>query len=60
MSGILGSGKSTLTALLLKNFKARIGDIIIDNQSLYDTSSDSLGADIINSSRYYAFSSLSR
>ncbi|MFQ3886473.1 MAG: ATP-binding cassette domain-containing protein [Rickettsia conorii subsp. raoultii] len=40
--GHSGSGKSTLIALLLKNFKAGIGDIIIDNQSLYDTSSDSL------------------
>lgn len=43
--GIVGhsdSGKSTLIALLLKNFKAGIGDIIINNQSLYDTSSDSL------------------
>ncbi len=34
--GHSGSGKSTLIALLLKNFKAGIGDIIIDNQSLYD------------------------
>ena len=43
--GIVGhscSGKSTLIALLLKNFKVGIGDIIIDNQSLYDTSSNSL------------------
>lgn len=40
--GHSGGGKSTLIALLLKNFKAGIGDIIIDNQSLYDTSSDSL------------------
>lgn len=40
--GHSGSGKSTLIALLLKNFKAGIGDIIIDNQSIYDTSSDSL------------------
>ncbi|HJD60515.1 MAG TPA: ABC transporter ATP-binding protein/permease, partial [Rickettsia endosymbiont of Omalisus fontisbellaquei] len=40
--GHSGSGKSTLIALLLKNFKALSGDIIIDNQSIYDTSSDSL------------------
>ncbi|MEY4464026.1 MAG: ABC-type multidrug transport system, ATPase and permease component [Pseudomonadota bacterium] len=40
--GHSGSGKSTLIALLLKNFKAGSGDIIIDNQSIYDTSSDSL------------------
>ncbi|CAK6513334.1 ABC transporter ATP-binding protein [Rickettsia helvetica] len=40
--GHSGGGKSTLIALLLKNFKAGIGDIIIDNQSIYDTSSDSL------------------
>jgi len=40
--GHSGSGKSTLIALLLKNFKAGTGDIIIDNQSIYDTSSDSL------------------
>ncbi|WP_232202761.1 hypothetical protein [Rickettsia montanensis] len=47
--GIVGhSGSGTLIALLLKNFKAGIGDIIIDNQSLF------------NSSRYYAFLSLSR
>ncbi|WP_392506930.1 ATP-binding cassette domain-containing protein [Rickettsia sp. 2024-CO-Wats] len=40
--GHSGSGKSTLIVLLLKNFKVGIGDIIIHNQSLYDTSSDSL------------------
>nr|WP_253308623.1 ABC transporter ATP-binding protein [Rickettsia endosymbiont of Ceutorhynchus assimilis] len=44
--GHSGSGKSTLIALLLKNFKAGTGDIIIDNQSIYDTSSDSLRAQI--------------
>ena len=41
-----GSGKSTLIALLLKNFKATTGDIIIDQQSIYDTSSDSLQSQI--------------
>jgi ATP-binding cassette subfamily B protein len=40
--GHSGAGKSTLIALLLKNFKATDGDIIIDNQSLYKTSSESL------------------
>ncbi|WP_341790417.1 ATP-binding cassette domain-containing protein [Rickettsia endosymbiont of Polydrusus tereticollis] len=44
--GHSGAGKSTLIALLLKNFKATNGDIIIDNQSLYDTSSDSLRTQI--------------
>lgn len=44
--GHSGGGKSTLIALLLKNFKANSGDIIIDNQSLYDTSSDSLRSQI--------------
>ena len=40
--GHSGAGKSTLIALLLKNFKATSGDILIDNQSIYDVSSDSL------------------
>ncbi|WP_341786994.1 ATP-binding cassette domain-containing protein [Rickettsia endosymbiont of Cantharis rufa] len=40
--GHLCSGKSTLIALLLKNFKTGIGDIIIDNQTIYDISTDSL------------------
>lgn len=40
--GRSGSGKSTLISLLLKNFKATNGDIIIDGQSIYDISSDSL------------------
>lgn len=44
--GHSGSGKSTLIALLLKNFKASCGNIIIDNQNLYDTSSDSLRSQI--------------
>ncbi len=44
--GHSGSGKSTLIALLLKNFKTNSGDITIDNQSIYDVSSDSLRAQI--------------
>ncbi|HJD55367.1 MAG TPA: ABC transporter ATP-binding protein/permease [Rickettsia endosymbiont of Pyrocoelia pectoralis] len=44
--GHSGGGKSTLIALLMKNFKVGSGDIIIDNQSLYDTSSDSLRSQI--------------
>lgn len=40
--GHSGAGKSTLISLLLKNFKATDGDIIIDNQSIYDVTSDSL------------------
>ena len=44
--GHSGSGKSTLISLLLKNFKATHGDIIIDNQSIYDVSSDSLRSQI--------------
>ena len=44
--GHSGAGKSTLASLLLKNFKATDGDIIIDNQSIYDVSSDSLRSQI--------------
>ena len=44
--GHSGAGKSTLISLLLKNFKATNGNIIIDNQSIYDTSSDSLRSQI--------------
>ncbi|HJD61954.1 MAG TPA: ABC transporter ATP-binding protein/permease [Rickettsia endosymbiont of Columbicola hoogstraali] len=44
--GHSGGGKSTLIALLLKNFKASSGDIIIDKQSVYDSSSDSLRSQI--------------
>jgi ATP-binding cassette subfamily B protein len=44
--GHSGSGKSTLISLLLKNFKATQGDILIDYQSLYETSADSLRAQI--------------
>ncbi|WP_419241219.1 ABC transporter ATP-binding protein [Cardinium endosymbiont of Nabis limbatus] len=40
--GRSGSGKSTLISLLLKNFKPTSGNIIIDNQSIYDVSSESL------------------
>lgn len=44
--GHSGAGKSTLISLLLKNFKLTSGDIIIDNQSIGDVSSDSLRAQI--------------
>jgi len=44
--GYSGAGKSTLISLLLKNFKATNGDIIIDNQSIYGASSDSLRSQI--------------
>lgn len=44
--GHSGAGKSTLISLLLKNFKATNGDIIIDNQRIYDVSSDSLRSQI--------------
>lgn len=44
--GHSGVGKSTLISLLLKNFKATNGDIIIDSQSIYDISSDSLRSQI--------------
>lgn len=44
--GYSGAGKSTLISLLLKNFKATNGDILIDNQTIYDVTSDSLRAQI--------------
>ena len=44
--GCSGAGKSTLISLLLKNFKATGGDITIDNQSIYDISSDSIRSQI--------------
>ena len=44
--GYSGAGKSTLVSLLLKNFKIDQGDILIDNQSIYDVSSDSLRSQI--------------
>lgn len=40
--GHSGAGKSTLMSLLLKNFKIDAGDILIDQQSIYDVKSDSL------------------
>jgi len=44
--GQSGAGKSTLIALLLKNFKVKTGHISIDNQSIYDISSDNLRSQI--------------
>ncbi|CAF1661879.1 unnamed protein product [Rotaria magnacalcarata] len=44
--GSSGAGKSTLVALLLKHFKADNGNMIIDNQSIYDVTSDSLRSQI--------------
>ncbi len=44
--GHSGAGKSTLISLLLKNFKVTSGDIIIDNQSIGNVSSDSLRTQI--------------
>ena len=44
--GSSGAGKSTLVSLLLKNFQTTSGDILIDNQSIYDVTSDSLRAQI--------------
>lgn len=44
--GHSGAGKSTLISLLLKNFKTTNGDIIIDGQSIYDISADSLRSQI--------------
>jgi ATP-binding cassette, subfamily B, bacterial len=44
--GYSGAGKSTLVSLLLKNFQTTRGDILIDNQSIYDVTSDSLRAQI--------------
>ena len=44
--GHSGAGKSTLISLLLKNFKAISGEIIIDGQSTAKVSSDSLRAQI--------------
>jgi len=40
--GSSGAGKSTLVSLLLKNFQTTSGDILIDNQSIYGVTSDSL------------------
>ena len=44
--GFSGAGKSTLVSLLLKNFKIDSGDILIDGQSIYDVTSDSLRSQI--------------
>lgn len=44
--GHSGVGKSTLTSLLLKNFRVTQGDILIDGQSIYDVNSDSLRSQI--------------
>ena len=44
--GHSGAGKSTLISLLLKNFAATSGDIIIDKQNIYDVTSDSLRSQI--------------
>lgn len=44
--GSSGAGKSTLVSLLLKNFKTNSGDILIDDQSIYDVTSDSLRSQI--------------
>lgn len=44
--GFSGAGKSTLISLLLKNFKVNEGDILIDDQSIYDCTSDSLRSQI--------------
>ncbi|MFU7501152.1 MAG: ABC transporter ATP-binding protein [Candidatus Tisiphia sp.] len=41
-----GGGKSTLISLLLKNFQITTGDIIIDNQSIYNVSCESLRSQI--------------
>ncbi len=44
--GHSGGGKSTLISLLLKNFQITTGDIIIDNQSIYNVSCESLNSQI--------------
>lgn len=44
--GHSGAGKSTLVSLLLKNFKARGGDIFFDNTSINHITSDSLRSQI--------------
>ncbi len=40
--GYSGAGKSTLVSLLLKNFRTNSGDILVDDQSIYDVTADSL------------------
>ncbi|WP_341757812.1 ABC transporter ATP-binding protein [Candidatus Tisiphia endosymbiont of Ditula angustiorana] len=44
--GHSGGGKSTLISLLLKNFQITTGDIVIDNQSIYNVSCESLRSQI--------------
>ncbi|WP_341754124.1 ABC transporter ATP-binding protein [Candidatus Tisiphia endosymbiont of Dioctria rufipes] len=44
--GHSGGGKSTLISLLLKNFQITTGDIIIDNQSIYNVPCESLRSQI--------------
>lgn len=44
--GQSGAGKSTLVSLLMKNFKIKSGDIMIDHQSIYDITSDHLRSQI--------------
>lgn len=40
--GMPGAGKFALLSLLMKNFRSQSGDIIIDGESIYNISSDSL------------------
>lgn len=44
--GCSGVGKSTIISLLQKNFKVNSGDILIDQQSIYDHTADSFHANI--------------
>jgi ATP-binding cassette subfamily B protein len=44
--GHSGAGKSSLISLLLKHFLAQSGDILIDEQSIYSVSADSIRAQI--------------
>jgi ATP-binding cassette subfamily B protein len=44
--GTSGAGKSTLISLLLKNFQITSGDIMIDNQSIYACTKDSVRSSI--------------
>lgn len=44
--GHSGAGKSSIISLLLKNFNLLKGDILIDNQSIYNANSDSLRSQI--------------
>lgn len=40
--GMPGAGKFALISLLMKNYKSQSGDIIIDGESIYNVTSDSL------------------